>query len=271
MKKSGLTKICSISTVVMLTLVILAAVFSGCSGSGTFTTSGTTVMTATPITTTTTTAPTNAENAAADGAQLLPPSAGEEVVVLETSAGVIKIRLFPEQCPITVENFKNLINSGYYNGVTFHRVINNFMIQGGDPKGDGTGGDAFGGGTIADEFCVNLYNFRGALAMANTGMPESGGSQFFIVQSKSCVYSADELKSAGYSDWAAEKYVELGGTPHLDGVYNSALYPGYNGHTVFGQVYQGMDVVDAIAAVQVDVSSKPLSAVTITRAYLTTA
>lgn len=283
MRKSQVSKTVFISAAVMVALIITAALTAGCGGKeSTFTTSRTTVMTAaqatttvpTQVQTTTTAEPVKFEhstNAAADLAQLAPPAAGEQIAVFETSMGVIKMRLFPEQCPVTVENFKNLINSGYYNGVIFHRVMNDFMIQSGDPEGTGFGGDAYGGGTIADEFAKNLYNFRGALSMANTGNPNSGGSQFFIVQYARCDYSADELKSLGYADWAAEKYAELGGTPHLDGVYNAGIYPGYNGHTVFGQVFEGMAVVDAIAAVETDSNNKPLSDITITRAYLTNA
>lgn len=206
----------------------------------------------------------------ADGAQLEPPAAGEEYVVMETSMGTIKLRLFPEAAPKTVTNFKNLISTQYYNGVTFHRVMNDFMIQGGDPTGTGGGGAAFNDGVLEDEFSRNLFNFRGALAMANTGAANSGGSQFFIVQSKNSDFTADSLRSAGYPEWAVEKYSELGGRPSLDGVYNRPLVQSYLGHTVFGQVFEGMDVVDAIAAVPVDAASnyKPLEDVVIKSMYL---
>ncbi len=272
-----------ISAALMMILVVTAALTAGCGGGeSVFTTSGTTVMTAAQATTTTapstapTTQPTVAKfehtaGAAADLAQLAPPAAGEEIAVFETTKGVIKMRLFPEQSPITVTNFKNLINSGYYNGVIFHRVIPDFMIQSGDPEGTGFGGEAYGGGTIEDELGKNLYNFRGALSMANTGEPASGGSQFFIVQTPNCQYTAEELKELGYADWAAEKYAEIGGAPHLDGIYNAYIYPGYNGHTVFGQVFEGMSVVDAIVEVQTDSYDKPVEDITITRAYLTKA
>lgn len=206
---------------------------------------------------------------AEDNEQLLPPALGEEYVVMQTNMGTIRIRLFPEEAPETVKNFKNLIYDGYYNGLTFHRVMNDFMIQGGDPDGDGSGGEAYGGGTIKDEFGRNLFNFRGALAMANTGAKNSGGSQFFIVQAKTCTYTVDTLKSAGYPEWAAQMYSQLGGTPHLDGKYNQALMD-YNGHTVFGQVFEGMDVVDAIAAVETDANNKPVQDVIITSMYIAT-
>lgn len=281
MKKTAIAKTGAVSAMIMAALIIAAAAAGGAASSGCGNTQ-TTVMTAAQVTNVGGSVPTSPAasgsekiphnaNAAADGAQLLPPSAGEEVAVFETTKGVIKMRLFPEQCPITVDNFKNLINSGYYNNVIFHRVIDGFMIQSGDPEGTGRGGDAFGGGTIADEFSENLYNFRGALSMANTGAPNSGGSQFFIVQSKQSDVGTDILKSCGYSDWAAEKYGEIGGRPTLDGVYNQRLAPSYNGHTVFGQVYEGMDVVDAIAAVTTDINDRPVEDITITSAYLTKA
>lgn len=109
---------------------------------------------------------------------------GEEIAVMETSLGVIKLRFFPEQAPLAVENFLTLAKEGYYDGVTFHRVIADFMIQGGDPTGTGSGGksiytDVAGNrGYFQDEFSDRLFNFRGALSMANSGS-NSNGSQFF--------------------------------------------------------------------------------------------
>lgn len=152
--------------------------------------------------------------------QLQLPKAGEEVAVITTNYGEIKLRLFPEVAPKAVENFKTHAKEGYYNGVTFHRVMNDFMIQGGDPQGTGRGGESIWGSSFEDEFSKDYKNLRGALSMANAG-PGTNGSQFFIVQLK-------------------------GGTAWLDGK-----------HTVFGQVYEGMDVVDTIAAVKVDRNSKP--------------
>ena len=115
------------------------------------------------------------------GYQLDPPKAGEQVAVLDTSMGTIKIRLFPEEAPKTVENFTGLIEKGYYDGLTFHRVIDDFMIQGGDPNGDGTGGESIWGEPFEDEFSETLVNLRGSLAMANSGA-NTNGSQFFINQ-----------------------------------------------------------------------------------------
>jgi Peptidyl-prolyl cis-trans isomerase (rotamase) - cyclophilin family len=209
---------------------------------------------------------------APDGEQLKKPAKGEEVAVLETSMGTIKIRLFPKYAPTAVKNFKTLIKEGYYNGIIFHRVMNDFMIQGGDPTGTGTGGKcAFDGyETFGDEFGRNLYNFRGAVSMANTGAPGSNGSQFFIVQTKNAQYytlgDKDGFIQNGGAKWAAEQYEKRGGTAYLDGQFKSVTG---SGHTVFGQVYEGLSVVDKIAAVEVNSASKPLKDVTIKKAYLT--
>ena len=192
--------------------------------------------------------------------QLAEPEKGEEIAVLTTNMGTIKIKLCPEQAPKAVENFKGLINKGYYDGLKFHRVINDFMIQGGDPNGNGTGGESIWGGKFDDEFSGDLYHFRGALAYANSGA-NTNGSQFYIVQAPKIQdgyfdnvddiikqYGDDQIltdQSSGkifrtnYSEEARKDYEEMGGTPHLD-----------FGYTVFGQVFEGMDVVDKIASVE---------------------
>lgn len=206
--------------------------------------------------------------------QLDPPEKGEEIAVIHTSMGDIKVKFFPDEAPKAVENFKTLAKDGYYDGITFHRVINDFMIQGGDPTSTGTGGESIYGGAFEDEFSPNLYNFRGALSMANSGM-NTNGSQFFIVQKPGIQdgyweyidslveefgdsqvlfdNQSNRLVKVNYSDEARELYNENGGTPHLD-----------YGHTVFGQVFEGMDVVDAIASVAVDENDKPADDVIIT-------
>jgi peptidyl-prolyl cis-trans isomerase B (cyclophilin B) len=190
--------------------------------------------------------------------QLKMPEVGEEVAVMTTNKGTIKIKLFPKLAPKAVENFTTHAKEGYYNGLTFHRVMNDFMIQGGDPEGTGKGGQSIWGKPFEDEFSLNLHNVRGALSMANSGQ-NTNGSQFFIVQAKSVDESLlkqmAELnkaeKSKGYfSEGFVEAYKNEGGTPWLDYV-----------HTVFGQVFEGMDVVDAIAAVPTDEASKPKEAV----------
>lgn len=184
------------------------------------------------------------------------PASGEEVAVIKTSKGDIFVRLFPEHAPKAVENFKTHAKNGYYDGLIFHRVINDFMIQGGDPTGSGMGGESIWGKSFEDEFTPELHNLRGALSMANAG-PNTNGSQFFIVQAKQVSDDMlDQLETAPeelFSTECVREYEALGGTPWLD----------YK-HTVFGQVYDGMDVVDDIAGVKVDFfQNKPVEDVVI--------
>ena len=204
---------------------------------------------------------------APDGEQLEKPKSGEEVAVLETSMGKIKIRLFPEYAPTAVESFKTLIKNGSYDGVAFHRVIDDFMIQGGQIDGVKCAFEGYS--SFQDEFNRNLYNFRGALSMANTGVDNTNGTQFFIVQSKTAVYGSlgnvEGFTANGGAKWAADKYEEIGGTPYLDGQFKSITG---SGHTVFGQVYEGMNVVDKIAAVKTDQNDAPVEDVKINKAYL---
>lgn len=182
--------------------------------------------------------------------QLAKPVTGETVATMKTSMGDIKIRLFPEAAPKTVENFTTHAKNGYYDGLIFHRVINDFMIQGGDPTGTGCGGQSIWGSTFEDEFCTDLHNLRGALSMANAG-PGTNGSQFFIVQadevSRDLVEQMEQLSDRGFPTETVENYKAVGGTPWLD----------YK-HTVFGQVFEGMDVVDAIANVETARGDKPV-------------
>lgn len=144
------------------------------------------------------------------------------VVTIEMeNGGVIKAELYPEIAPNSVNNFISLINKGYYDGIIFHRVIEGFMIQGGCPKGTGTGGPGY---SIKGEFSANgvknsLRHSRGVLSMARTMIPDSAGSQFFIMHQDS---------------------------PHLDGQY-----------AAFGKVTEGMEVVDAIATCKTDFNDRP--------------
>lgn len=188
---------------------------------------------------------------------------GEEIAILKTNYGDIKVRFFKNQAPKAVENFITHAKDGYYNGLTFHRVIKEFMIQGGDPKGDGTGGESIYGEAFEDEinFPPDLRHFNGALSMANSG-PNTNGSQFFIVQNsgldssfkEQLQYFIDnqEEEENGikvkdiFPTNVCEKYIEVGGTPWLDGK-----------HTIFGQVYEGMDIVNKISNVEVDKNDKP--------------
>jgi len=155
-----------------------------------------------------------------DATNMVTQAAGDRVR-LETSMGTITIRLYPDM-PITAGNFKTLVEKGFYNGVIFHRVMANFMIQGGDPTGTGFGGPGY---TIQDEFTDHNKNNRGTLSMANTGYPNTGGSQFFI-----------NVVNNNYLDTK---------------------------HPVFGEVLEGMDVVDRISKVQTDQDDRPLQNVTI--------
>ena len=174
--------------------------------------------------------------------QLSAPQKGDTLAVMHTNMGDIKIKLFPEKAPKTVENFVTHSKNGYYNGLKFHRVINDFMIQGGDPRGNGTGGESIWGGSFSDEFDPELHNLRGALSMANSG-PDTNGSQFFIVQARevpsNMLEQMRDLEDNGFPADITAAYEALGGTPWLD-----------FRHTVFGQVTEGMDFVDAIAAVE---------------------
>lgn len=134
----------------------------------------------------------------------------------------IKLELYPDKAPITVENFISLVKKGFYDGLIFHRVISGFMIQGGCPQGTGMGGPGY---TIQGEFAANgidnpIKHTRGVISMARSMMPNSAGSQFFIMHQDA---------------------------PHLDGQY-----------AAFGKVIEGMDVVDEIASVKTDRADKPL-------------
>ena len=186
--------------------------------------------------------------------QLDRPLLGETVAIMHTNHGDISIRLFPEKAPLAVENFTTHAKNGYYNGITFHRVINDFMIQGGDPTGTGCGGESIWGHSFKDEFSPELHNLRGALSMANAG-PGTNGSQFFIVQAKQVhpqlLGQMAQLRDY-FPEYIEDAYRENGGTPHLD-----------FRHTVFGQVFDGMNVVDEIAGVATGAGDKPLEPVVI--------
>ena len=165
---------------------------------------------------------------------------------IKTNQGEIVVQLFEKLAPKTVKNFIELASMGYYDGVTFHRVIPDFMIQGGDPTGTGRGGESTYGHPFEDEFSDQLFNFNGALSMANAG-PNTNGSQFFIVSNEHVPANMiDQMKMVGYPQAVIDYYQEHGGTPWLD-----------HRHTVFGQVIKGMDVVQAISKVQRDQMDKP--------------
>ena len=179
-------------------------------------------------------------------AQFRLPQSGDTVVNLKTNHGDIHLLMFPEAAPKAVENFITHAQNGYYDGIIFHRVIKDFMIQGGDPTGTGREGESIWGDPFEDEFNDSYFPYRGTLAMANSG-PATNGSQFFIVQNNIPDNSwSDAMVDYGMDKEMADAYSALGGTPHL-----------FNRHTVFGQVVAGMEVVDAIAAVSTGTADKP--------------
>ncbi len=175
------------------------------------------------------------------------------LATIKTNHGDMRIKLFPDHAPKTVANFIALSKDGYYDGVIFHRIIKDFMIQGGDPTGTGMGGESIYGESFEDEFSEELYNVRGALSMANAG-PNTNGSQFFIVQNQHLPYSKKEIARGGWPEPIAEIYAEQGGTPHLD-----------RRHTVFGQLADeaSYQVLDAIAGVETGAMDKPVEDVVI--------
>jgi peptidylprolyl isomerase len=160
-----------------------------------------------------------------------PGMAGKSLtVVLETNQGNVEVKLFEDAAPKACENFKGLVEQGYYDGIIFHRVIKSFMVQGGDPTGTGRGGESLWGSPFADEFSPGVtFNKQGLLAMANAG-PATNGSQFFITTAA---------------------------TPWLN-----------NRHTIFGEVVAGYDVVQKIENTKVGPGDRPVEEQKIIRAYV---
>ena len=214
--------------------------------------------------------------------QLIPPREGDTIAILHTNFGDITMRFFPEETPLAYENFVTHARNGFYDGVIFHRVLEDFMIQGGDPTGTGMGGESIWGEGFGQEMSLGLRHFRGAVAMAQTRLPNSINSQFYIVQSTHAGGLHPEIGDIreflielmdipqdhriGYRPdgtplllkelfptAALEKYLEYGGTPWLD----LPFFNPQGGHTVFAHIIDGMDVVDAIAAVPVNRDGLP--------------
>lgn len=205
------------------------------------------------------------------GFQFDMPQTGEQIVVINTSMGVIKARLFPNDAPQTVANFEGLVGEKYYDGSIFHRVINDFMIQGGKPASGAE--KSFSGQPLPLEVNDNLRNFRGSLAMARTSDPNSAESEFFINQNPTVTadtftqYGASGYQVSNLSDAVKTMYEQHGGNPFLD---DDCAAPGSRGYAVFGQVFDGMDVVDKIASASVDSNDQPLTAITMTSVTLET-
>ena len=188
------------------------------------------------------------------------PEQGEEIVVIHVKdRGDIKIKLFPELLPEACENFLTHAKNGYYDELIFHRVIEGFMIQGGDPKGDGTGGESCWGGKFNGSVTEQLIHVPGALAYANSAGPATDGSQFYIVTGDST--DAETLKfyeeeydknpqiayDINFTKEAEELYIQHGGAPHLDG-----------GYAAFGRVTSGMETVDEIATTETGMQDRPV-------------
>lgn len=192
------------------------------------------------------------------------PEKGEEIVVMTIeNYGDVKIKLFPEESEKGVENFKELVRSGYYDELLFHRVIDGFVVQGGDPKGDGTGGaDAWGSSEgFAQTISGKLNHVTGAVAYA-TANDHLNKSQFYIVTGEKhdnqYFSSLRDGYGKSFTPMIQSMYEAVGGDPDLDGDYE-----------VFGQVFDGMDYCLEIQKVAVDANKKPKSAVRIEKAVVT--
>lgn len=173
--------------------------------------------------------------------------------IIKTSVGDLELVLFEDVAPKAVENFTKHAQDGYYNGVVFHRVIKDFMVQTGDPTATGRGGESIYGQAFEDEINLEYRHIYGALSMANAG-PNTNGSQFFIVDGPKKV-EANIIKqmraagpSKGYPEEVVKNYEKLGGAYWLDGK-----------HTVFGQLTNGFDTLDKISNAKTDQSDKPLT------------
>ena len=180
------------------------------------------------------------------------PQVGDKIIEMDIKDyGTVKFVLFEEYAEKACENFVGLAEKGYYDGLTFHRVINDFMIQGGDPLGNGTGGESVWGGSFDGGTDPHVIHATGAVAYANSGATSTNGSQFYIVTGTPLTdedFANYELY--GYnpsSESAKEVYKKTGGTPFLDG-----------GYTVFGQVFEGLDIILKIQTVETDAMDKPV-------------
>ncbi len=184
------------------------------------------------------------------------PEKGEEVLVMTIKDhGDVKIKLFPDEAEKGVENIKGLAEKGYYDGLIFHRIIKDFMVQGGDPLGTGMGGESIWGEKFDGGTSENLIHAAGAVAYANSGSTATNGSQFYVVTgSKASDSDLQYYAQNGntFSEEAQKIYKEDGGAPWLDG-----------GYTVFGQVYEGLDIIFDIQNVETDGNDKPLEDVII--------
>lgn len=165
-------------------------------------------------------------------AQNAAPAKDDYIATIQTNKGVFQFLLFDREAPTIAKNFIELAQKGYYDGQVFHRVIPDFMIQGGDPTGTGRGGQSYQGGQLPDEFIAGFTHLKGTVSMANAG-PDSNGSQFFIV-------------------------TNANGTSYLDGK-----------HSIFGQIFSGQEVVDAISKLPTNAGDRPLEDVIMEKVTVT--
>ena len=198
--------------------------------------------------------------------QMETPQNGETIAIIKVKDyGDIKVKFFEDVAPKAVENFITHAENGYYDGVTFHRVIDEFMIQGGDPTGTGRGGESIWGEGFGEELSLEIVPYRGSLCMASTGYGTNGiGSQFFITQANYSENMAAMMKQGGYPEDLIKQYEKYGGYMSL-----------YLQYTVFGQVFEGMDIVDKIAKVETHTTEdgqadKPVNDVVIEKVEITT-
>ncbi|MBR2289532.1 MAG: peptidylprolyl isomerase [Clostridia bacterium] len=192
------------------------------------------------------------------------PKEGDQIAIFHIKDyGDITVKFFENIAPKAVENFVTHAKEGYYDGVIFHRVIEEFMIQGGDPLGTGYGGESIWGKGFEEELSVDALPYRGALCMASSGTGTSSlGSQFYIVQANYRSQMESYMKSYGLTNFI-EAYQKYGG--------DLADLVGYGQYTTFGQVIDGMDIVDKIAKVETNpANDKPLSDVVIESIEITT-
>ena len=180
--------------------------------------------------------------------QFVGPESGDTVATIKTNKGDIKVVLYPKYAPLAVENFVTHAENGYYDGVSFHRIVEDFIIQTGDPTGTGTGGNSIWELPFNDEFSDRLHHYSGALSMVNSGS-NTNRSQFFIVtsQPKNITDEIEDLmEEAGWREGVIDAYKQAGGAPNLDYCY-----------TVFGQVYDGLEVAFAINGAKTDDNDRP--------------
>ena len=194
------------------------------------------------------------------------PADGDEIAIIHTSLGDITVRFFPEEAPKAVKNFVTLAKQGYYDGLTFYRVINEFMIQSGSPDNSATGGESIYGSGFETELSAKLHHLHGALCMAHSEEKNSNTSQWYIIQNKilssSYYTSLASTQRAnpeyGYTEKVINAYKEDGGAPWCDQEY-----------TVFGQVIAGLDVVDRIGRMRTDDMDRPVEDIIVTSVEIT--